>query len=512
MMRFTQELFSVEKRAQLMRTVFWIAAAGILLAGLAIRLVDLSDPPLDFHAPRQIHSALIARGYYAQLSPDLDIDLRGRMVALGVTETWIEPPIVETFTALAWKTTGQDDLSIPRLFSILFWLVGGVPLLLLARRSAGALPALAALTFYLLLPYGVISSRSFQPDPFMVCLMLFAAWAGVRWMEKPGWVRALLAGLLVGAAILVKQVAVFPMAGLYAGLVLAKMGLRRGLKDRQTWAVAGLAVLPAGIYNIYGIWVAGFLAGQYNQRFFPELWLDPGFYLRWALQVDHTIGLAGVLLSLVGIGMMTRGFLRGMLTGWLAGYLIYGLVFAHHISTHDYYQLPLIPLAALGLAPVAWLVVERVRKIKGGWFTCALVSVAFVGAGLFAAYQARAELRRVDYRAEPAIWQGLGERMAYESWKVIGLFPDYGARMMYWSLITPAIWLPTVDQKEGDASNLKKWQDEFYRLTEGKVYFVVADLEEFDRQPELKKMLEGNYPVIVREKGILVFDLQSKRE
>ena len=40
------------------------AIAGlILLAGLALRLPGLADPPLDFHATRQYRGAILARGY-----------------------------------------------------------------------------------------------------------------------------------------------------------------------------------------------------------------------------------------------------------------------------------------------------------------------------------------------------------------------------------------------------------------------------------------------------------------
>lgn len=39
---------------------------AIFAAGIGIRLYDLTDPPLDFHPARQIHSALMARGIYAK--------------------------------------------------------------------------------------------------------------------------------------------------------------------------------------------------------------------------------------------------------------------------------------------------------------------------------------------------------------------------------------------------------------------------------------------------------------
>jgi hypothetical protein len=38
--------------------------------GLGIRLVDLTDPPLDFHPTRQIRSAIIARSLYYRSLPE----------------------------------------------------------------------------------------------------------------------------------------------------------------------------------------------------------------------------------------------------------------------------------------------------------------------------------------------------------------------------------------------------------------------------------------------------------
>ena len=43
----------------------------LLLLGLGIRLLDLTDPPLDIHPTRQLHSALMARGMYYQGRTDV---------------------------------------------------------------------------------------------------------------------------------------------------------------------------------------------------------------------------------------------------------------------------------------------------------------------------------------------------------------------------------------------------------------------------------------------------------
>ena len=74
----------------------------LFIAGFALRFVDFDDPPLDFHPARQMHSALMARGFFlkdngyiADQSPEYNRDA----MILGTLEAWIEPPIYEKLTA-----------------------------------------------------------------------------------------------------------------------------------------------------------------------------------------------------------------------------------------------------------------------------------------------------------------------------------------------------------------------------------------------------------------------------
>ena len=43
---------------------------------------------------------------------------------------------------------------------------------------------------------------------------------------------------------------------------------------------------------------------------------------------------------------------RRLLLALLAGYVAFGIVFTHHIHTHDYYSLPLVAFVALGVAAI----------------------------------------------------------------------------------------------------------------------------------------------------------------
>ena len=47
---------------------------ALFALGLAIRLYDLTDPPLDFNPTRQLRGAIMARGYYYEMLPDADSD------------------------------------------------------------------------------------------------------------------------------------------------------------------------------------------------------------------------------------------------------------------------------------------------------------------------------------------------------------------------------------------------------------------------------------------------------
>jgi len=262
----------------------------------------------------------------------------------------IEPQIMETLTAFGYCLVGSEQLWIPRLLSILFWLAGGVAVFLLGRDLTDANGGVAAATFYIALHYAVIASRSFQPDPLLTAAIVWALWAILRWQRQPGWGRAITAGLLGGLAIYVKSTAVFFIAGAWIGVILFGAGLKKALRNPQVWAMALLTVLPFAAYHVYGTAVLHLLESQFSLRFFPEMWIDPVFYLRWKGQIDSVVRFPWLLVGLAGVFLIRDKAARSLIAGAFVGYFIYGIVFSYHSSTHDYYHLPLIPLVGLGLA------------------------------------------------------------------------------------------------------------------------------------------------------------------
>ena len=186
-----------------------IALVVIFGAALAIRLYDLTDLPLDFHPTRQLLSAIKARGIYYQTQPDgvptWKLETAIRMAKLKAD---VEPVVFEHLVAFTYRFTGEQ-LWIARIYSSLFWLIGGLFIFMLAREFVSFEGALVSTTYYLIFPYAIIGSRSFQPDPLMVMLTLSFWWTFARWIRFPLWINALLAGLFGGLAIFIKFSAAF---------------------------------------------------------------------------------------------------------------------------------------------------------------------------------------------------------------------------------------------------------------------------------------------------------------
>ncbi len=491
----------------------------VFLLAIGIRFYDLTDLPLDVHGPRQLFSALKARGMYYSTNP-AGVPAWQSEVAIRQWQNLatIEPPIMEVLVAGTYLIFGEH-LWIARIYSSLFWVAGGIFLFLLAKdlakrdgfpASRGTNGAVVALLFYLFLPYGVLLSRSFQPDPLMVTMILAGAWASFRWRETGKWKWAIAAGLTNGLAIFVKNVAVFPLAFACLALVL-EYGIKESVKDKTTWVVAGLSALPTALYTGYGLFVAGFLGQQFINRFFPQMWETLSFYLRWKEMIDGITGFGVFALALVGIFTIRRRGFALMLGLWV-GYFVYGMTFAYHTITHDYYHLMLIPLVAISLAPVVETLVETISNIRGSLIPARILfGLATILVVSIQMWNVRVELIREDWRPEAQFWAMLGEKLGYNQGPVLALAHDYGGRLAYWGWQDVESWYSIGDveirEMGGQEINLL---DRFKAQASDKRYFVVTKANKLGDQPEIQLLLT-KLPVFAKGDtyNYVIYDLQG---
>jgi hypothetical protein len=478
-------------------------------AALTIRMYDLTDLPLDFHPTRQLLSAIKARALYFETQPDgystWQLETAIKQAQL---KTNAEPVIFEQIVAYTYRYTGEQ-VWIARIYGTLFWLIGGIFLFMLVRDLVSFEGALISTAYYLLFPYAVIASRSFQPDPLMVALIISFLWMLSSWTRFPTWTKALLGGLLGGLAIYVKFSAAFFVIGGALGLVLSRYTLRELFHNAQVWVMAVVGALPALAYLIYGVYIAGFLGEKFSGRFVPALLLSPLNYLQWETKVSFAAGGVFIMLGLLGFFFAKDRHVRSFMFGLWGSYLLYGLFFDYHVATHDYYHLPLIPIVAVSLSPLGDAFLARLSEsAPGRWMPSAVFVILLYGV-LSVTWDIRNQMKAVDYRPEAAMWAEIGELLDYES-TAIALTQDYGSRLEYFGWTGSTNWPASGDIYATYLRGGKfEFEDAFPRIVRNKTFFLVTDFDELNKQPELKAKL-STYPVYAEDEGYIMYQLREE--
>jgi 4-amino-4-deoxy-L-arabinose transferase-like glycosyltransferase len=474
---------------------FVILVVALFVLGAGIRLYDLTDEPLETHMIRQLRSLLIARSFY-----------QGE--GMG-GEALIEPPIMEMVSAGFYRLAGGEIPWVQRIISIAFWMLGGWALFDLAKKISGRFGAVFSLVFYLFMPFSILNSRLTMPDPMMTACTVLALWALVRWEQRRTMGSAAIAGLLTGYAILTKSVAGFILLPAFVLFTLQAIPFKKLLRDKQVWVIIGLAALPSILFYFYGVVVLGTLGGQFKNRFFLNLLTDPAHYLRWLNVVKNKFGLGLVTISMMSLAAVGEKKYKHLLAGWWMGYMLYGLVFAYHIWTHDYYQLPLVPIFALSLAPLGeriyQVVVEKQESRRLGMVVIVIGLSMYTLSNL---WNARVELAKFDYRQEAKHYLPIEEALAGQlNEAAISLSTDYNTRLEYFTRVRVDDWPNAADFRLKELSGGNFDFDNYWRdIAEKYRFFIILSEGELEGQPALAEKLI-QYQIYYKGGGVTIYDL-----
>ena len=489
------------------------ALLGVLImSGVALRFIDLTDPPLDFHAWRQLRSASIARKLYFESLPIVDDELRAKASLLGNFEL-LEPHIFERMTAKTYRFVGQEQVWIARALAIMIWALSGLPLYLLARRLTSEGAAFISVAYYLFLPFSVIVSRSFLPDVPMTVMTLTAFYFIYRWAERPSIGLALLAGLFSGGAVLLKVFAAYPLIFVMLFMVLSSLGISKAIKNPQVWVMGILLVAIPGIF--YFVIRSGAASSYFANWVFPfsSLMLTPWLYFRWAVALHRTVTIPAVVASLAGI-FLARGKKRLFLVSMWLGYFFIGMSVPSLIISHSYYQTILVPIIALSIAPFGESVLSWTSRRTQQWRTIGLV-VLLISLGLMSQKSLELLLAK-DYREEVLGWKKMGRELPDDG-RFIGLTHDYNTRLRYYGWTHVDQWPHATDFEmhvlaggNYDPSDPAVIRG-FINRTEGYDYFLVTLFGELEQQSALNSYLYETYPFTSGD-GYILFHLSEGGE
>jgi hypothetical protein len=503
--RVAQETHVVHRKRLLAMTLLFIAAFGI-------RLYHINEPPLDFHPTRQYRSLIIARGFYFDSSTSIP-EWEKKVAHFSQQKQGIlEPPIMEFLVSIGYRVLGGEQLWLPRLFSSLFWLIGGIFLYLIGTKIADADAALFGTAFYLFLPFAVVASRSFQPDPLMVMLLLASVFAVLRYYDSPSNSRLAMAAVVSALAFVVKPGSVFAIVGAFVALAISRQGIRQAILNRALLIFLAITLVPTFLIYSYGIFTGTFLVNEAEKTLIPQLWVSGLFWRGWLNNIGGTVGFIPLIAALLGMMMFRQGLPRALMIGLWIGYVIFGLALNYNLATHNYYQLQLIPIVGLSLGPIMALVMNRLNQIHPQlhWRMAAWGVLGL--ALLLSLADARSRLVNPDFENKVRIEQEIGEEVNHST-RTIFLSSDYGVPLEYHGLLSGSAW-PLASDLEWErlaGVSVLAAEERFnaWFAKDSPEYFIVQDLREFEQQPDLKRFL-SKFRIVSQNNDYLIFDLRER--
>jgi 4-amino-4-deoxy-L-arabinose transferase-like glycosyltransferase len=481
----------------------------LLITAFVIRLDGITTPSVE---SRELHNALIARQLFYGDGAGLPAWKQQVLRELGEVVRPIEPPVLDLVAAAGFRLAGGEELWIPRLVSLALWILGGVFLYLIARRLATGPGALVALALYLFWPFGAFISRLYMPDSMMIALLLAGALAVIRYWERPSFGRLLAAGIVSGAATAAKPgVAIIFLLALFIALALSRRAFVETVARARLPLFAVLAILPTGLYYIYGAYLRDFLSGQSEGRLDPSLVATAWFWRGWWEMISIVLpfpqrqaylALVPLAAGLAGVLVARGGLPRATLVGLGVGYVAYAFTFTSHVPSHHYYSLPLIPILALSIGTLAGFLVERLDRRPAA--RAALLAFLALTVGV-AAFKAHAVVTPPPPTHEIAEYQRIGKITRHTT---RALYVDVRLRspISYWGWMVGRYWYsPTPSQDlplSGDP--FPSW------VNPAAVSFLVVDLAELSTEPRLRAFTR-DLPVVARTSDYAIFDVRGGR-
>ena len=317
-------------------------AIFIGMVAVGLRLIAITQPFIDNWSWRESDVAAIARNYFEKgfhfAYPQ--IDWAGD--AAGYVGT--EFPILPFAAALVYKITGIQEW-IGRLETVLFFAVSLPFFYLLVRRIFDARTTLWSLVFYSFAPLNIFASREFMPDVPSLSLSIAGLYFFLRWLEENKWRCLLGASVTICLALLIKAPSALISAPL---LYLAWQRFDLSLvRQPKLWLFAVISLLPAAIWYWH--------AHQIAEKYYPYHFFGAGgfqikdFAWYWKIaRATATSSLTPILcvLAMVGAFVAPPGKYLRLFHWWFAAMIVFVYV-AGWGNRHPWYQLPLVPIAAV---------------------------------------------------------------------------------------------------------------------------------------------------------------------
>ncbi len=337
------------------KLVMVIFVATIMAIGFLVRTYKIHNPIADWHSWRQADTAAVSRNFikdgFNPFYPQYD--------ALNpLNETgqpnphryfFAEFPLYNILTYFVYLKFGVHE-EYARLISIFFATIT-IPFLyfLVSEYSSKRVAIISAIVFAIL-PYNIYYGRVIMADPMYICFSVATLYFVSKWLSKDSILFMTLAGISGAIAVLAKPYAlVLIIPVLY--LFYKKWGIKT-VSKAAVYAFLLLVAVPFALWRHH--------INQYPEGMFGTTWLYnqgnirfTGAYFRWLIfdRMNRLIfATGGFVLFFVGIikgATKKEGYFYFL---WLLSIFAFFVVIAKGNVTHDYYQMPIVPIGCIFIA------------------------------------------------------------------------------------------------------------------------------------------------------------------
>ncbi len=331
---------------------------------VAVRLIGINQPSIDNWSWRQSDVAAIARNYFQGgfhfAHPQ--IDWAGDQPGYVGTEF----PVLPFLAAICYKIVGVHEW-VGRVQAVILFAISLPFFFLLVRKLFGETAASWALFFYSFAPLGIVAGRCFMPDMPSLALSIIGLYFFQRWVGQSERARStslVASAFCISLSILIKLPSIIigaPLACLaFQHFRIPPLRLGAAFRNILLWIFAAIALLPSVLW--YGH------AYQIASQFYPHHFFGAGgvqiMSLAWYLKIAKEIvtstltpfvfvlGCVGVVVTRTCPERQSNGSIpppreaARMFHWWLAAMILF-IVIVGYGNRHQWYQLPLIPIAAV---------------------------------------------------------------------------------------------------------------------------------------------------------------------
>ena len=198
---------------------------------------------------------------------------------------------------------------------------------------------------------------------------------------------------------------------------------------------------------------------------------------------------------------------QALLTGLWFGYAIFGLVFTHHIHTHNYYHLQLVVIIALSLGPLLTYVLHRLRSVSAYWYRPLSITAILVVIVFFNGRNVHAGLQMPVFESEE-LAQEIGEIVNHSQHLVL-VARHYGVSLEYYGQLSGSPWPKSIEywlyRRPGERE--LSVQERLDNLEFKPEYFIITDFNGFEqRHTDLKEYLHEYCPLLIRTDQYLIYE------